>query len=360
MISFQGFYGRLGLLGVCGVAFCVGQPLRAKAQGGQAPESVVKSSDKPTSEQVLREKKKQTIEESKMSALSDSDARGGSDAKEGKGTANPDGTESQTSSKESDLDEDGVLGAADKCPEQPEDRDGYEDKDGCPDYDNDGDGLRDTEDDCPDEPETLNAKKDGDGCPDGQPKDQVIRVSARGIELQRNIPFFKARRSRLTRGGKKALQQVASALKNHRRIQLVVIRGQGDGGNSKSKNMKLAKRRAQEAYRYLVRRGIAKERLQFTGVVDGAEDVSQARDDDAAPKARLEFEIRDTLSFETLLQRQQLAGEGAGLPRFRPKALAVSNKLTRIKKEPPMLAPNGIVVEVSDAPLPAGIREQGR
>ena len=48
-----------------------------------------------------------------------------------------------------DLDGDGIVGTADLCPKQAEDKDGYEDRDGCPDPDNDGDGIPDTRDSTP-------------------------------------------------------------------------------------------------------------------------------------------------------------------------------------------------------------------
>ena len=66
----------------------------------------------------------------------------------------------------SDLDNDGIADADDRCPRAPEDRDGYEDLDGCPDPDNDGDGVPDEKDQCRREAETKNGIQDDDGCPD--------------------------------------------------------------------------------------------------------------------------------------------------------------------------------------------------
>jgi hypothetical protein len=64
-----------------------------------------------------------------------------------------------------DPDGDGIRGAMDLCPDQPEDLDGYRDLDGCPDTDNDLDGLPDAVDRCPDEAEWLAASEKPDGCP---------------------------------------------------------------------------------------------------------------------------------------------------------------------------------------------------
>jgi OmpA-OmpF porin, OOP family len=65
-----------------------------------------------------------------------------------------------------DPDRDGLAGAADQCPTEPEDLDGFADDDGCPDLDNDGDGVADADDRCPNEPEDLDGFADDDGCPE--------------------------------------------------------------------------------------------------------------------------------------------------------------------------------------------------
>jgi outer membrane protein OmpA-like peptidoglycan-associated protein len=65
-----------------------------------------------------------------------------------------------------DPDKDGVVGAADECPSDPEDMDGFQDENGCPDADNDGDGIADAADKCQMEPEDKDSFADDDGCPD--------------------------------------------------------------------------------------------------------------------------------------------------------------------------------------------------
>jgi len=77
-----------------------------------------------------------------------------------------------------DEDADGIVGAADRCPDAAEDKDGFEDDDGCPDRDNDGDGLADRKDKCPNEPEDKDGDRDQDGCPDG---DAVVDEDGDGI-----------------------------------------------------------------------------------------------------------------------------------------------------------------------------------
>ena len=67
-----------------------------------------------------------------------------------------------------DADADGIVGDADKCPEQGETVNGYQDDDGCPDElpDTDADGLKDDTDKCPTEKEDADGYQDDDGCPD--------------------------------------------------------------------------------------------------------------------------------------------------------------------------------------------------
>jgi len=65
-----------------------------------------------------------------------------------------------------DPDKDGIVGAADQCPTDPEDKDGYQDDDGCPEPDNDADGILDPNDKCPTEAEDKDGFEDDDGCPE--------------------------------------------------------------------------------------------------------------------------------------------------------------------------------------------------
>jgi len=65
-----------------------------------------------------------------------------------------------------DRDGDGLVGSADRCPNDAEDKDGFADNDGCPDPDNDGDGIADAVDRCPTQAEDRDGVQDADGCPD--------------------------------------------------------------------------------------------------------------------------------------------------------------------------------------------------
>jgi outer membrane protein OmpA-like peptidoglycan-associated protein len=64
-----------------------------------------------------------------------------------------------------DPDKDGIIGAADACPNEA----GAASPNGCPVKDTDGDGLMDPDDKCVDQAETVNSWEDTDGCPDTIP-----------------------------------------------------------------------------------------------------------------------------------------------------------------------------------------------
>jgi OOP family OmpA-OmpF porin len=72
-------------------------------------------------------------------------------------------TQNKAAPSNEDFDGDGLVGKADKCPKDAEDKDSFADEDGCPDPDNDKDTLLDAEDECPDTAGSPETK----GCPDG-------------------------------------------------------------------------------------------------------------------------------------------------------------------------------------------------
>ena len=77
-----------------------------------------------------------------------------------------DGFQDEDGCPEDDNDGDGVLDTADAAPNDPEDKDGFQDEDGAPELDNDGDGIADTADAAPNEPEDKDGFQDEDGAPD--------------------------------------------------------------------------------------------------------------------------------------------------------------------------------------------------
>ena len=183
-----------------------------------------------------------------------------------------------------DRDGDTIADHLDQCPTLPEDFDGFEDADGCPDPDNDGDGLLDADDACRDEPGPADnrgcpdADRDGDtvvdrldNCPDerglvehaGCPKPQLVRLAPEWLELRDPIQFAPGSAAVLPRS-LRLLDNVAAVLTAHpaRRVE---IEGHTDSVGDDASNKALSQRRADAVRAYLVKRGIAPDRLTATG-----------------------------------------------------------------------------------------------
>ncbi|ATB36096.1 hypothetical protein CYFUS_001510 [Cystobacter fuscus] len=171
-----------------------------------------------------------------------------------------DGCPDQAPAKDSDGD--GLLDSQDKCPLQAEDRDGFQDEDGCPDPDNDQDGVPDAKDQCPNEPEIINGVKDEDGCPD-QGKSKVRLESNRIVILDK--VYFATARDVILPKSFSLLKQVASVLKANPQIELLRVEGHTDNQGNDANNLRLSQRRADKVRAFLIREGIAGERLDAMG-----------------------------------------------------------------------------------------------
>jgi outer membrane protein OmpA-like peptidoglycan-associated protein len=187
-----------------------------------------------------------------------------------------------------DLDGDGVPDNVDKCPRVAEDRDGFQDDDGCPDADNDGDSIPDAQDKCPNEAEDKDGFEDDDGCPDpdndkdgvidasdkcpnepGPPPDgcpkkyNLVVVTEKKIELKQTV-FFETGRAHIRTISHPLLNEVAQALRDNPTLK-VEIQGHTDSQGSDALNLKLSQQRAQAVQIYLIKRGIASDRLVAKG-----------------------------------------------------------------------------------------------
>ncbi|WP_309894145.1 OmpA family protein [Archangium sp.] len=161
-----------------------------------------------------------------------------------------------------DTDKDGLMDDQDKCPAQPEDKDGFQDEDGCPDTDNDKDGVPDWEDQCPLQPEVINGVKDEDGCPD-EGKSKVRLESSRILILDK--VYFATSKDVILPKSFDLLQQVASVLKANPQIELLRVEGHTDNQGKDAANLNLSQRRASKVRSFLIKEGIAPERLESVG-----------------------------------------------------------------------------------------------
>ncbi len=164
-----------------------------------------------------------------------------------------------------DNDNDGIPDAQDKCPNEAEDKDGFQDADGCPDPDNDGDGIPDAQDKCPNEPETKNGYQDADGCPDEIPeKVKAFTGVIQGIN-------FKTGASDLAPASLPVLDKAIAVMAEFKDIKLE-IGGHTDDVPLKSKaftdNAALSQARADSVKAYFVKKGIDASRVTTKGYGD--------------------------------------------------------------------------------------------
>jgi OmpA-OmpF porin, OOP family len=181
-----------------------------------------------------------------------------------------------------DRDHDGVTDEDDKCPDVPEDRDGDRDRDGCPEEeaDDDKDGVPNSQDDCPNQKETINGVQDEDGCPD--PGDPRVIYEDGKVRVLDNVRF-RSGSSEIDPESYSLLDQVALTIKANPDIKHVRVEGHTDDTGPRDVNVRLSKERAESVRTYLIRKGVAANRLTAEGygpdkpLVDGNDDAARAK-----------------------------------------------------------------------------------
>jgi outer membrane protein OmpA-like peptidoglycan-associated protein len=161
-----------------------------------------------------------------------------------------------------DSDGDGLEDTADRCASAAEDLDGFEDGDGCPEADNDRDGLADAGDTCPLEAEVINGVSDEDGCPD-KGQSQVVMEGKRLVILDK--VHFKTAKADILPKSFGLLKQVAAVLRANPQLQQVRVEGHTDDQGADAKNLDLSQRRSANVRAFLIKEGIAAERLEAVG-----------------------------------------------------------------------------------------------
>lgn len=168
-----------------------------------------------------------------------------------------------------DADGDGVQDADDRCPNTPA---GTEvDASGCP-LDADGDGVPNGDDRCPNTPPRTPV--DDSGCP-------VVEVTGETWSVPGEV-LFTTGSSGLRPEARRVLDAVAGFLRRNP-DQRLVVEGHTDDVGSDTYNQGLSERRADATRAYLVRQGVAGERLTLRGY---GESQPRVPNDSAANRAR--------------------------------------------------------------------------
>jgi outer membrane protein OmpA-like peptidoglycan-associated protein/opacity protein-like surface antigen len=163
-----------------------------------------------------------------------------------------------------DRDNDGIVDNDDKCPDVA----GLKELAGCP--DRDGDGIADNDDACPDIKGLAQYKgcpdTDGDGIPDNIDKcPEVFGIAENNgcpetkFEYSKEV-YFNFDKAVLVTKFIKDLDEVATFMNEHPNVNLS-IEGYADSQGPSAYNLKLSEKRADFVINYLVKKGIAKERL---------------------------------------------------------------------------------------------------
>ncbi|HET6343598.1 MAG TPA: OmpA family protein, partial [Myxococcota bacterium] len=185
---------------------------------------------------------------------------------------------------EGDKDRDGVLDSADACPDIPQVP--YPDpaKSGCPLPDRDNDQVPDHLDACPDTPGMPNSDAAKNGCPG--------LLKFQGTQITTTEPvFFAVGKDVILSKSFPILQALANILKDHPGIKRLSVDGHTDNKGNPAKNLNLSQRRADSVMAFLIKAGVAPDRLEAHGYGDTKPVAPNTTEKDRAKNRRVEFKI---------------------------------------------------------------------
>jgi outer membrane protein OmpA-like peptidoglycan-associated protein len=177
-----------------------------------------------------------------------------------------------------DTDKDGIEDATDKCPTEP----GIAELKGCPARDTDGDTLPDHRDNCPTEPGPV----DNQGCP--VKEKQIVSIEQDRIEIKDRV-YFDTGNATIQSRSFKLLDQVARVLLEHPELEKVWIEGHTDETGSNTYNVELSQRRAESVREYLIKKGVAPQRLEARGFGRSRPVAPNTTEQGRAANRRVEF-----------------------------------------------------------------------
>ena len=159
---------------------------------------------------------------------------------------------------DSDRDGDGVFDSQDVCPDEPSGRFPDAERLGCPLPDRDHDQVPDSVDACPDQPGAPHRNPKRNGCPG------LIKVQNNHIVILKPIQFATGKATILP-ASDEVLRGVAEALEASPDLKHISIEGHTDTKGKPEVNLVLSDKRSHAVLDWLVKHGIAAERLEAHG-----------------------------------------------------------------------------------------------
>jgi outer membrane protein OmpA-like peptidoglycan-associated protein len=185
-----------------------------------------------------------------------------------------------------DRDHDGIIDAEDACPDTPGVKTDDPKTNGCPPPppDRDKDGIVDAEDACPDVPGEKTDDPKTNGCPPARIEQDEIKISK---QVQ-----FKFDSDEILPESDLILGAVVAILNEHPEITRVRIEGHTDDRGTDAYNMRLSDRRAASVVKWLVKHGVAKQRLTSKGFGRSRPLDKNTSDEARALNRRVELHIQ--------------------------------------------------------------------
>ena len=175
-----------------------------------------------------------------------------------------------------DKDKDGIADQNDKCPDVA----GTPKYNGCPVPDSDGDGLDDENDKCP----AVAGKPENHGCP--AIKQEIVKkvnVAAKSI-------YFLTGKDIIQKVSFPKLNMLVGIL-NSDKDMLIIIEGHTDNKGKPATNQRLSEKRAQAVKNYLVKKGIAENRITAQGFGNAKPIATNATPAGRAKNRRVELHL---------------------------------------------------------------------
>jgi outer membrane protein OmpA-like peptidoglycan-associated protein len=185
-----------------------------------------------------------------------------------------------------DTDGDTILDPEDACPTRPGPATFHPKTHGCPTViDTDKDGVPDGTDACPREP----GEGQGNGCPKRRPP-PVATLDAQEITISQQVQF-ELNTAVLRSESDPVLAEVMRVLKEHPEVELVEIEGHTDETGTEELNQRLGQERANSVLRWLVARGVARDRLVAKGYGSERPLDDNSTDEGRRKNRRVEFRV---------------------------------------------------------------------